>query len=157
MKPIARRIDDWPPIIPSLVQIHSESFEQFWDEKTFLNYVNNEAFRLYVAQVKAQTIGFVLMSVLYEQAEILTLAIRKLNRRQGCATGLMGLAFADLETYGVEKIFLEVAQDNAAALSLYLQLGFMKTGIRKAYYHRKGKPPQDAFMLCRQMDKIKNS
>ena len=36
------------------------------------------------------------------------------------------------------KVFLEVAEDNAAARALYAKLGFQEIGRRRAYYKRPG-------------------
>ena len=39
---------------------------------------------------------------------------------------------------GVEIVFLEVAQDNTAALALYKTTGYDAIGMRKNYYKRAG-------------------
>jgi ribosomal-protein-alanine N-acetyltransferase len=44
-------------------------------------------------------------------------------------------------------MFLEVAEDNAAALALYTAAGFATTGRRRAYYRRPGGLLVDALML----------
>ena len=47
-------------------------------------------------------------------------------------TGLMAQARAG----GARRLFLEVAQDNAAALALYTAAGFIQVGRRPGYYSR---------------------
>jgi len=44
-------------------------------------------------------------------------------------------------------MFLEVAADNEAALSLYQGLGFTPTGRRGGYYERSQRPAADALIL----------
>jgi ribosomal-protein-alanine N-acetyltransferase len=47
-----------------------------------------------------------------------------------------------------KRIFLEVAEDNEAALALYRKLGFVELGRRKRYYERAGSEPVDALTLA---------
>ena len=44
-------------------------------------------------------------------------------------------------------MFLEVAEDNIAALALYHRAGFAAVGRRRGYYHRAGAAPVDAQVL----------
>jgi ribosomal-protein-alanine N-acetyltransferase len=48
----------------------------------------------------------------------------------------------------VKRLFLEVAADNDAAITLYEGLGFKIAGARKAYYQRKGSANVDAVILA---------
>ena len=48
---------------------------------------------------------------------------------------------------GAKRIFLEVAEDNAAGLALYRKLGFVEAGRRKRYYERPGNARVDALTL----------
>ena len=47
-----------------------------------------------------------------------------------------------------KRLFLEVAEDNAAALALYKGMGFQEIGRRKKYYHRPDGPAVDALNLA---------
>ena len=53
------------------------------------------------------------------------------------------------KTLGVATLTLEVADDNAAALALYDDLGFERVGIRPAYYRRRDGALMDARLLRR--------
>jgi Acetyltransferases len=46
----------------------------------------------------------------------------------------MAHCIAMLEASGAQSLFLEVAEDNAAALGLYRSLGFVEVGRRPGYY-----------------------
>lgn len=81
-----------------------------------------------------QPAGFCVIQVLAVEAEILTIAVDPVARRQGVALALMANAEALLREKGTEDIFLEVAENNAAARALYARLGFAQVGSRKAYY-----------------------
>ena len=80
--------------------------------------------------------AFIIVSMPADQAEILTLATAKTARRQGLGKALLDAAIAELQTQGIKELFLEVAEDNAAALALYLGAGFQPIGRRPGYYRR---------------------
>lgn len=48
---------------------------------------------------------------------------------------------------GATRLFLEVAEDNAAARALYDRLGFEPAGRRPRYYSRPNGPAVDALLL----------
>jgi ribosomal-protein-alanine N-acetyltransferase len=50
---------------------------------------------------------------------------------------------------GAKQLYVDVAEDNTAALALYSRLGFAATARRKGYYARRTAPPSDALLLAR--------
>src|SRR5690606_27858368 len=71
-----------------------------------------------------------------DEAEVLTLAVDPAWRRRGLASALLRQGLARLAAEGARTAFLEVGEDNAAALALYRRLGWRTAGRRKAYYRR---------------------
>ena len=65
----------------------------------------------------------------------------------GLARALLIEAAAEAVKRGATTMFLEVAEDNLAALALYRDCGFTAHGRRRAYYMRGGAQPVDALML----------
>ena len=61
----------------------------------------------------------------YESARIYSLAVTPEWRGRGVASRLVGVALGELERLGIERCFLEVAQDNAAARRMYERFGFV--------------------------------
>lgn len=80
--------------------------------------------------------AFVIVSVAADQAEILTIATAKAARRQGLGHTLLDEVTAQLRDRGARELFLEVAEDNPAALALYRSAGFQPIGRRPGYYRR---------------------
>lgn len=78
--------------------------------------------------------GFILARAAGGEAEILTLAVAPEERHHGIGLLLVRKAARHAQELGAKRLFLEVASDNEAALGLYLGLGFMAVGSRKAYY-----------------------
>lgn len=68
------------------------------------------------------------------EAEVLTLGVRDFARAQGLGRRLVELFQQYLREQDVPVAYLEVAESNLAALSLYRSLGFKKVGRRENYY-----------------------
>ena len=60
---------------------------------------------------------------------------------------LLAAAIGLAQESGAESMFLEVAEDNAAALALYAKAGFTEAGRRRGYYRRSGGTAVDARVL----------
>lgn len=69
-------------------------------------------------------------------AEILTVATDPEARSQGLAGQVLESAAQQLYAAGLRHVFLEVAEDNTAARTLYKRLGFIPMGRRPGYYAR---------------------
>ena len=80
--------------------------------------------------------AFIILSSTAGEAEILTIATLKSARRQGLGERLLDGAFKTLQDNDVTDLFLEVAEDNSAAIALYRKSGFVPIGRRPAYYRR---------------------
>jgi len=120
-----------PADAPRLAALHVGAFDAPWDA---------EAFETLLGQPGVFAIGnddgFILCRIVVDEAEILTLAVRPAARRGGLGRRLTRAA-ADLAARGgAETLFLEVAEDNPAAIALYVGTGFEATGRRRGYYAR---------------------
>jgi [ribosomal protein S18]-alanine N-acetyltransferase len=91
--------------------------------------------------------GFILWRTALDEAEILTVAVLPPWRRTGLGGQLLAAALAASAEAGARCMFLEVATDNIAALSLYQKWGFCQAGLRKGYYSGK-----DAAVMRRDYD-----
>ena len=91
--------------------------------------------------------SFVLGRVTLDEAEILTLATPPNARRQGRAKAALQDFEADIAQAGAEFVFLEVAEDNAAARALYAQAGYDQVGRRTGYYRAANGASVDALVL----------
>jgi ribosomal-protein-alanine N-acetyltransferase len=95
--------------------------------------------------------GFILGRAIAGEAEVLTLAVGPEWRRQGIARHLM-LGFASkAEQAAAETAFLEVAEDNAAAIGLYLSLGYTVGGRRRGYFETPDHKRLDALIMIKRL------
>jgi ribosomal-protein-alanine N-acetyltransferase len=79
-------------------------------------------------------VGFVLVRVAADQAEILTIAVRHSARGRGYGRKLMEEALRRLYRDRIAACFLEVNRGNTAGVRLYRSLGFVVAGERQRYY-----------------------
>ncbi len=92
--------------------------------------------------------GVLLDQCLGPEGEILTLGVARAWRRRGVARVLLHDLVARARAGGTQRLLLEVAADNTAAVALYTAFGFARQGIRRNYYRRAQGPAVDAWRLC---------
>ncbi|WP_264210916.1 GNAT family N-acetyltransferase [Leisingera thetidis] len=90
---------------------------------------------------------FALVRVIADEAELLTIATDPAHQRQGLARICMAGCEAAARERGAAEMFLEVAEDNAAAQALYRACGFAECGRRAGYYRRAGAKAADALLM----------
>jgi ribosomal-protein-alanine N-acetyltransferase len=125
--------------------LHRVSFDAPWDEGAFARLLEQPGVAG-LAWTAHEPQGFILIRAVADEAEILTLAVVPHARRTGIATHLLDEATHMLYAGGTQRIFLEVAADNAAAIGLYTRYGFKPSGRRPRYYAR-GVTRMDAIIM----------
>lgn len=71
---------------------------------------------------------------LYEDCELLTLAVAPSVRRRGYATSVLLELIDAARAAGSKQMFLEVRAHDTGAQRLYAHFGFERLGVRKRYY-----------------------
>lgn len=79
-------------------------------------------------------IAYGIVSVLGDVADLDRMAVLPFARRRGIAGELLEQLIEAARGSGAERMLLEVAADNAAAIGLYESYGFMTINTRKDYY-----------------------
>jgi ribosomal-protein-alanine N-acetyltransferase len=87
-----------------------------------------------VAPTGELPVGFAIARAIADEAELLSIGIIEKYRRQGLATQLLAQVIDFVAARGAHKLFLEVAEDNAGAQTLYQGHGFGRVGRRPDYY-----------------------
>ncbi len=98
-----------------------------------------------VAKINSTIVGFVISMVYAERTalsgHILTIDVSPAYRKKGIAQKLLQEIEKTLKEKGVRTSYLEVREDNIAALRLYQKLGYKKVARLKGYY-------RDANGIC---------
>ena len=94
---------------------------------------------------------FVMLRVITDEAEILTVATDPDHRRQGLAARALAEAETVAASRGATQVFLEVAETNTAARALYDKAGYTLVGTRPDYYAQKTGTPVQALVLAKRI------
>ena len=89
--------------------------------------------RMFVAEDE-QVIGFASLMTVAEIADVQRIAVLPAYRCSGVGAGLLARLIEQAGAAGCERLMLEVAADNTAALALYATHGFVQISRRRAYY-----------------------
>lgn len=134
-----------------LYQLHVGGFDRPWSEQSL-----TEILRLPTSlgigvsrSDTAQLSGFGLFHHTSDEAELLTIVVSEADRRKGLARAILANGEKHLAARGCARMFLEVAEDNVAALRLYRQLDFQLEGRRRKYYARPDQEYADALIMTR--------
>ncbi len=122
----------------ALSEIHGECFRQAWSDGDFDRFIGDDNYFCLVAReenwVTRRLLGFVVVRRVVDEAEIITIATRPASRGSGVGRKLMEGAMRILAFDRTRKLFLEVDENNPAALSLYRSMRFEQVSERKGYY-----------------------
>lgn len=129
-----------------LARLHAQAFSAPWSASEFADLLAQLGV---LAMVEPE--GFILIRVVLDEAEILTLAVAPSARRHGLGHRLVEAAAVAAAQAGATRLFLEVAEDNVAARALYDRAGFAQIGRRKAYYAAADGSRTDAVVMSRDL------
>lgn len=129
-----------------LARVHAQAFDHPWSASEIADLMASPGAFALVAE-DAALAAFILCRAVAGEAEILTLAVEPAARRQGLARALVEAAAGAARIAGGEAMFLEVADDNLAAIGLYEVAGFTRAGLRRGYYDRGPQGYVDALVM----------
>jgi tRNA threonylcarbamoyladenosine biosynthesis protein TsaB len=136
-----------------LAALHAEAFAgqstELWSEKSLRELLAMPGALALLALQGEQPVGFILLRLAADEAEIITLAVQPQLRRQGVARRLLTVGLAKVTGRGAQQCFLEVADNNPAARALYAAAGFAEVGRRPGYYRDAAGGPRDAILMRR--------
>lgn len=101
-----------------------------------------------VAEREAEPIGFGVIGLAGDEAEIESLAVDPAWRRRGVAMRVCEEMMEWASGRGAAAVFLEVRASNEGAQALYRRLGFEQRGSRRGYYRD---PAEDAVIMAREL------
>lgn len=118
-----------------LAALHARCFEEKWTSEAYGRLLAGPGVTGFLAVAPdGAPCGFALVRAIAGEAEVLTIGVLPDYRRQGHGRALVDAMIGVAEAAGAEHLFLEVAEDNPAAQSLYRQAGFELIARRREYY-----------------------
>ena len=121
--------------LDKIAEIETLCFSTPWSRKSFADSMaNNKVITLFTATLDNQIAGYICLFHLFEEGELLNIAVKPDFRKRGIAQQLINKMFELFKQKDVTRITLEVRESNTNAKNLYLKNGFKPIGIRKNYY-----------------------
>ena len=120
--------------LDAVLAIERDSFQVPWQREHFGHEMTAPHSFPFVAEYNGIIAGYVCLMSLFEDAQILDIAVAPEHRGRGVARTLMEYAIASAREKEAEVLALEVRSSNTAAIILYERCGFLRTGLRHKYY-----------------------
>lgn len=102
-----------------------------WDRLIFVSELKNSFSKTLVYENENNIAGFAVIWIIEDEIQLNRICVLPEFRNTGIGKSLINFI---RDYYPGKKIFLEVAEKNIPAISLYDSAGFKKTGFRKDYY-----------------------
>ncbi len=129
--------------IDTVYALESDAFDDPMKKETMLCDLKRESYFCY-GLFEEELVGMISYEKVLEEAQIITVAVKKRFWRQGFGKKLFEEVIGRAKSDGVEVFTLEVRRDNTRAIALYNSMGFETVGIRKNYYQN---PVCDAILM----------
>ncbi len=139
-----------------LAEIHKQSFvktdEQIWSESDFEELLKVPGTKAIIMSRNDVPVGFSLVRGMHDEAEIITFCILPKWCDNGYATLLLEWIIKGLQRQSIKRLFLEVRENNEAAIRLYKKCSFKTIGRRKGYYNSSQSENADALVMQCELD-----
>jgi ribosomal-protein-alanine acetyltransferase len=121
--------------VPALVDLEAVLFGvDAWDDASVRDELGGPGRRVVVAELDGVVVGYAVTMVLGDVADLLRIGTAPAAQRRGVGRRLLDEAAAHARSVGADRLLLEVAAGNRAALGLYLDAGFAVVDTRRRYY-----------------------
>lgn len=124
--------------------IEKANFSVPWSLESFCESMKLEHTIYLVAEENENIMGYCGMYRVFNEGEIVNVAVAEAYRRKKVASQLLEQLFVESSELKVDNFFLEVRESNQPAIQLYKKLGFTEAGIRKNFYE---KPRENAIFM----------
>jgi ribosomal-protein-alanine N-acetyltransferase len=130
--------------LPSIVEIENEAMSCPWSLKSYEEAISSDHSFIMVSEDDGQIAAFGVFYLTPPEAELPDIVVDEKYRGQGLGRQLLTKSLEELETRGIDTIFLEVRVSNTPARRLYESFGFEEIGVRKYFYSN---PVEDAICM----------
>ncbi len=116
-----------------IASVKDIDFSDGWDFEMLNSSFKNGNLLGFIA-IEEKPIAFITYFVSFDSADIFDVYVLEGKRRKGYADKLISLVESSVKEKGVNKILLEVKEDNDSAINLYEKKGYKKISERQKYY-----------------------
>ena len=128
----------------SIKQIHEKDIDlcyeldlktiSLWSKQQWEKEFKKEGIKIYGISITNLLVGICVLQVVLDEAQINYFAIKNKFRNKGFGSHLMNYLIKVCEKININKLQLEVSQENIIAERFYSRFDFFTVGIRKKYY-----------------------
>jgi len=122
--------------LEAVLAIEQACFPRAWTHAHFEDEITSLHSTPVVAELDGSLAGYLCLTVLLDEAEILDVAVASVFQRRGVGAALVEWACTEALHQGATILRLEVRATSLPAIKLYEQSGFVRCGLRKAYYEQ---------------------
>jgi ribosomal-protein-alanine N-acetyltransferase len=144
--------DDVPAIMSVMATAFHPDYGEAWNETQCIGALALPGCWMHVAFSQGECVGFAITRSVFEEAELMLIAVRPYHQHAGLGQSLFSAIEDKCNALGVIKIHVEMRSDNPA-LTFYSLLGFQIVGERPNYYQRRDGKSASALTLCRILPK----
>lgn len=130
-----------------LADIQAACFDHAWGQDAFAKLLALRGHRAWILCENERPLGYALMQIVADEAELLSIAVLPDQRSQGRGKQILGETLKRCSLLNISKIVLDVATDNVFAIRLYEGFGFKQVGLRKNYYNKSSGEKIDASVM----------
>ncbi len=124
-----------PGDVEALASLEQEAFgADAWSRAQVTEEVAGQTRHVVVAEDEGRVVVYASLMVAGDTADVARIAVAPRTRRRGVGRRLLAALLDESARRGAERVLLEVAADNAAALGLYEAGGFVAIATRPHYY-----------------------
>jgi len=105
-----------------------------WSKEQWVNEFKKDGTRIFGLLIKNLVIGICVFQVVLDEAQINYFVVNKKFRKKGFGSYFMSYLIKKCEKLNLNKLLLEVSQNNVTAERFYSRFDFSTVGIRKSYY-----------------------
>jgi ribosomal-protein-alanine acetyltransferase len=132
--------------VPAVASLESDVFAmEAWSAETVASELVGSGRVALVAEEDAvgvegagRLVGYLVLMTAGDVADLNRIAVRPGSQRAGVASALLAAGIERVRKQGAQRLLLEVAEGNEAALSFYARRGFMEISRRDRYYRDGG-------------------
>ena len=135
----------------AIAALHGASFRHGWSEDEVEALLAARNVVTHRATTGSALCGFIMSRIAADEAEILSVAVARATQGRGLARRLLDLHLRRLAGLGCRAVFLEVDENNRAAIRLYNRAGFREVARRANYYPAAGGKSATALVLRRDL------
>lgn len=120
--------------LDQVLAIEQASFSTPWKRGHFESELTGRHSFPFVAEREGRIVGYVCLMSLFEESQILDIAVLPEERGRGVARALIDHACQVAREKNSDVLALEVRASSDTAIGLYLRSGFRQVGVRVKYY-----------------------